>query len=76
VLIFSILTVSVCVRTSVSVYVIIVADVIGALTITGSNVASTVKAEPQVVNAKNGPMHPTDRSRPASKWCRCYVSTC
>ena len=57
-------------------YVIIVADVIGSLSVTGNNVGTTVKAEQQGVNGKSCPTHPTptERSRPTSKWCTFYVS--
>ena len=50
------------------------AGVIGSLSITGSNVGTTVKAEQPGLSAKNSQVHPSDRSRPPSKWCMCCVS--
>jgi len=50
------------------------AGVIGSLSITGSNVGTTVKAEQPGLSAKSSQVHPTDRSRPPSKWCMCCVS--
>ena len=61
---------------SCAVCIIFTADVGTKLSVTGSNVGTAVKAEHQASNVEDGPAHPTERCRPASKWCMYYVSEC
>jgi len=58
---------------SCTIYDIIVGDAGANLSVTGSNVGTAVKADQQAVTIEDGPTHPTERSRPPSKWCMYHI---